>query len=299
MYRSGSIYQNARRRGALTLLSFMLLIAGCAELPAASLAGGPGRSFTDSLQPLSPPSPDIADTIWTDTKESVTDALLFFSAPARFSLRDWGITGWTLIGTGMTAFTDNGIRNTFAAKEGKALNVMVDAGNFYGTWMPGVAISSGLYITGLAFDEPKIRRAGRHVFQSIVYATAITTITKSLVGRHRPHLEDGPYKLEGPSFKDEYNSFPSGHSTMAFAVSSALAAEIDDPWASVGLYALAGMTALSRLYVDRHWGSDVVFGAVVGTICGHSVVNLHDPAGDEAGLLIIPAVNGITAVWRF
>lgn len=248
---------------------------------------------------LPPASPDIADTVWMDVKETFTDALLFFSAPGRFSLREWGIAGWTMAGTGMTAVADDELRRLAAGRGGKVADGIADVGNYYGTWVPAAAISSGLYATGLVLDEPGIRRAGRHVLQSALYAAAITGAIKVLVGRHRPQLEDGPYVLEGPSLKDEYNSFPSGHTTLAFAVSSALAAEIDDPWATAGLYGLAAVTALSRMHADRHWGSDVVFGAVIGIVSGYGVEHLHDPAPEETGLIIMPTIDGIALVWRF
>ncbi len=282
--------QRSNAAGA-TVLGLIFLGMISANLSAASLA--------DSLRHPALSSPSIADTLWRDVEESAADAVLFFSAPARFSLRQWGVAGWTFIGTGMTAVADDGIRPLFARRGGTIPAVARGIGDIYGTWIPAAAISSGLYLSGLAFDEPGIRRAGRHVVQSVVYAAAITTLTKVLLGRHRPGLEDGPYTFEGPTTKDDYHSFPSGHSTIAFAVSSTLAAEIDDPWASVGLYTLAGATALSRLYADRHWGSDIIFGAVVGTVCGYGVVHLHDASPAEAGWMIVPSVNGIAAIWRF
>lgn len=286
--RSMSLWQHSRTAAATVLL---LLVASYIPVHAAALADSLGR----------PPatSPDIGDTLWTDTKEAFSETLLFFSAPARFSLRDWGIFGWTLVGTGMTAVADNGLRNATAGRQQGAMRGVVDVGNYYGTWVPPVAITAGLYVTGIAFDEPGIRKAGRRVFQSALYATVITGVIKVMVGRHRPHLEDGPYMFHGPSTRDDYNSFPSGHTTIAFAVSSSLAAEIDETWATVGLYGLAGITGLSRMYSDRHWGSDVVFGAVVGTICGYGVAHLNDTPPDEAGLMLFPTMNGIAAVWRF
>lgn len=277
----------------MAVLMLFLLASGYAPLYAADPV--------DSLQQPPASSPNIGDTLWADTKEGFSETLLFFSAPARFSLRDWGIFGWTVAGTGMTAVVDDGLRNATAGRQQGFMQDVVDVGNAYGTWIPPVAISSGLYLTGLVLDEPGIRRAGRHVFQAALYATLITGSIKALAGRHRPYLEDGPYKLRGPSTRDDFNSFPSGHSTIAFAVSSSLAAEIDEPWATVGLYGLAGITALSRMYSDRHWGSDVVFGAVVGTVCGYGVTHLNNDNAppDEAGLILSPTLNGFAAVWRF
>lgn len=297
MVQSDMIYsrtwESGRRTRTHAALLLVLMLLGTTA-PAARAA-----SPADSLGRPPASSPAIGDTLLNDVVETGTDAILFFTSPARFSLRQWGIVGWTLAGTAMAGVADETVRSAFAGREGSAITAIRKTGDIYGIWIPATAITAGLYIGGLAFDEPRIRRAGRHVFQSVLHAAAITTTVKVLTGRHRPALEDGPYGFEGPSFKDDYNSFASGHTTMAFAISSALAAEIDNPWASAGLYTIAGATALSRLYADRHWGSDVVFGAVVGTVCGYGVVHLHDTAPGEAGLMIFPTLNGVAAVWQF
>jgi membrane-associated phospholipid phosphatase len=255
--------------------------------------------LVDSLQPVQASSPNIADTIWTDIVETGTDGLLFFSAPARFSLRSWGAVGWTFVGTGMTMVADDEIRAVALANRNAALDDATVVTNYFGTWVPFAIISGGLYTGGLIFDEPGIRRAGRHVFQSVLYAAAITTTLKALIGRNRPFLNNGRFTFEGPTLKDDFHSFPSGHSTLVFALSSSLAAEIDNTWATIGLHSLATMTALSRIYVDRHWGSDVFLGAAIGMACGYGVVHLHDKIEGPTGLLLFPTLNGVAAVWRF
>ena len=69
---------------------------------------------------------------------------------------------------------------------------------------------------------------------------------------------------------DGYNPFsgqdamPSGHSTVAFALATSLADDINRTWASVGLYTVATGVAWSRLNDNRHWLSDVAAGALIG-----------------------------------
>ncbi|MBA3260119.1 MAG: phosphatase PAP2 family protein, partial [Gemmatimonadales bacterium] len=73
------------------------------------------------------------------------------------------------------------------------------------------------------------------------------------MGRGRPDdlLQDEP-------------AMPSGHTAMAFALATSLADDINRPWASVGLYTMAGAVGWSRINDDRHWLSDVAAGAVLG-----------------------------------
>jgi membrane-associated phospholipid phosphatase len=79
----------------------------------------------------------------------------------------------------------------------------------------------------------------------------------------------------------DYQSFPSGHATAAFAFASAVTAQatVGHPgrrW-SVGLplYAVAAGTAWARIHDNRHWASDVVGGAAVGTVAGLATVRFH------------------------
>jgi hypothetical protein len=233
-------------------------------------------------------------------KAVVTDGALLYTAPLRFGVRDWLLTGGAIAGTGLTMLADEPTRREFLEEHNAVKDVATDIGNLYGTGLPGAVVIAGLYSGGLIFDSPKIRLAGLHVAQSLAYAGLLTTGLKIVIGRHRPYLGDGPHVFTPFTGNDAFYSLPSGHTTVAFAISSSLAADIDNPWASVGLYGIAALTAASRIYVDRHWLSDTFLGAMIGTACGYGVVHLHDAPGDgHASLMVIPSVNGITAVWRF
>lgn len=65
-----------------------------------------------------------------------------------------------------------------------------------------------------------------------------------------------------------YNSFPSGHTAMAFTAASLLQKEYGSlsPWVGIAGYAAATITGISRMLNNRHWLSDVVVGAGVGIL---------------------------------
>lgn len=66
-----------------------------------------------------------------------------------------------------------------------------------------------------------------------------------------------------------YNSFPSGHTAMAFTAATILHKEYGttlSPWWSVAGYSLATVTGISRSLNNRHWLSDIVVGAGVGIL---------------------------------
>jgi membrane-associated phospholipid phosphatase len=122
-------------------------------------------------------------------------------------------------------------------------------------------ITLGLVAAGLASHNDDLTRAGGRLAATLALAGATSTLTKFAFGRPRPS-ESTDADVFAP-FSGE-DAMPSGHSTIAFALATALADDIHKTWASVGLYTLATGVAWSRLNDDRHWLSDVAAGAVVG-----------------------------------
>lgn len=109
---------------------------------------------------------------------------------------------------------------------------------------------------------------------AVIKAGVVADVVKVMVGRSRP---DGPSgggnadKFSPLSFKDDDNSFPSGHATVAFAVASVWA--VEKPREAVPAYALASLVGLSRIELGRHWPSDVFWGAVLGITQGRQATS--------------------------
>lgn len=88
-------------------------------------------------------------------------------------------------------------------------------------------------------------------------------IVKQLVERERPYVSLGPeIEVRGPAFAGL--SFPSGHSTTAFALAVLLTAFVPPKWRVVPI-SWAVIVAIARLYYGEHNALDVVTGAVLGT----------------------------------
>jgi membrane-associated phospholipid phosphatase len=103
-------------------------------------------------------------------------------------------------------------------------------------------------------------RAG-FVFVAVGLPGLISTIVKRWIGRVRPS-DAGPFAYEPFSWRPEYASFPSGHTTTAFAALIAIGAIFPRLRPLLWLYALA--IAASRVMVSAHYPSDVLAGAVFG-----------------------------------
>ena len=135
------------------------------------------------------------------------------------------------------------------------------------------------------------------VLESVVYAGMITTILKSLIGRSRPYTNEGANFYQPIQFNTAHTSLPSGHSTVAFAISSVLSNRIHNTYASIGLYSLAALTSVSRVYHDDHWASDVILGSAIGYFVGTFISNnsgtLYLNKEKKITLKIMPSLNGL------
>jgi PAP2 superfamily protein len=136
---------------------------------------------------------------------------------------------------------------------------------------PGKVIGSSPFILGVAgitylvgrtHDQSKAKHLGMDLMESTILAEGMTQGIKVIVRRDRPVHPDG---TSNPGY-----SFPSGHATITFAAATVLQQHLG--WrAAVPTYLVATYVAMSRLHDNRHFASDVVFGATDGIIIGRSV----------------------------
>ena len=113
----------------------------------------------------------------------------------------------------------------------------------------------------------KTRRAGVSAAVGLALGALSTNlIIKPLVARPRPWIvmEGWEALITG----SDMNSFPSGHTTAAFAFAAALCVALPRKWAKAAALIAAALMGCSRLYVGVHFPTDVLAGAVIGTACG-------------------------------
>ena len=237
-----------------------------------------------------------------DFCKSLDDGYNILKAPAGFSGKEWVVTGAVLGGTALTMFVDYDVRNIVRRSHSSTLDDITEAGKYYGEVVPAVSLSAGIYTAGLIFKERSVSLTGRLLAESLLYAGTVNVIFKFLFSRARPYMNKGNTDFWNFNLNNDYYSLPSGHITVAFAISTVLAERIDNVYASVGLYGLSALTAYQRIYSDNHWFSDTVLGAVIGVVIGHAVVKLNDCDCFEQSMpevLVFPVNGGYTVGLTF
>jgi membrane-associated phospholipid phosphatase len=122
----------------------------------------------------------------------------------------------------------------------------------------GAALAT--FALGRANASPRVAALGADLFRAQIVNTVLTQGLKFAVRRHRP--DGGRY------------SFPSGHSSGTFAAATVLQRHLG--WkAGLPAYGLAAYVAGSRLQENKHYMSDVIFGAAIGVVSGHAVTVGH------------------------
>lgn len=234
----------------------------------------------------------------SDISAAGRDAAAVATAPLRFSARDWAVTAAIAGGTALLFTADRTARSIARRSHSTAAGGFADVGREYGREIYGLSLSGGLYAGGLLFGSDHVRTTGRMLFESVAIAGVVNMALKSLIGRSRPQAEEGPFAFRGLETELNHTSLPSGHTTVAFSVSSVLARRIGNAYATIGLYSLAGVTACSRVYHDNHWLSDTFLGAALGTAVGLAVTREGD-GGSTVGLILAPTPSGLRATYVF
>ena len=230
------------------------------------------------------------------------DGADLFTSPGDFTSRDWinvlAIAGATVA----VSFADEPMRGAVQDIRTDRLDDIFKFGDYYGGPFGGLSIGSVTYIAGLAADDNHTRETGRMVVQAVAYSAAVNQVIKVIVGRARPDQNRGARSIEFFEFDNNFNSHPSGHSTVAMAISTVLSQRIDNPYASVGLYALAATTIFQRMLEDRHWLSDTFLGGTLGILIGSWIVR-HDAARNLDGTydqtLLLPGSSPHTPILQY
>ena len=150
-------------------------------------------------------------------------------------------------------------------------------GRMYGEPVTPLILSSALLIQGNSTGNAANKKLGFEIAQASFYSFTVVTMLKYIFGRERPATSLSPFDFHPFSFRsDAFLSLPSGHTTIAFSISTVLSENADTQFWKIASYIPAFVTATSRMYENRHWASDVVLGATLGYVTGKYFTKVHE-----------------------
>ncbi len=151
---------------------------------------------------------------------------------------------------------------------------------------PGIhfAVAGVMYLAGQQLPHTKTYEVGRSLFSALIINDVSTVLLKLAVCDRSPN--------------GEHWAWPSGHvsSTMTLA---AVMDEAYGPLVGVPLYGLTTLVAIERMDDGEHWLSDVIFGAAMGWVIGHTVAGGRAPEifGGEVVPWANPNTGGAGVAW--
>lgn len=212
-----------------------------------------------------------------DPDQFIDEGVDYFSAPFKWEAKDFLFFGLSIGATYGAMQLDNTMKDFTQTGRAENSSIPILAGRFYGEPVTPFVLSAFFFINGNSNGNNFQKKLGFEIAQASFYAVATVQIIKSLVGRERPVNTDdnSNYNLIN-LFDDDFFSLPSGHTAIAFALSTVLSDNSKLDVLKVLSFLPAIVTAYSRIYENRHWLSDVVLGGIIGYATAKFFVNKHE-----------------------
>ncbi|MBQ4913751.1 phosphatase PAP2 family protein [Maribacter sp. MMG018] len=205
-----------------------------------------------------------------------------YTRPLHWQGKDWANLGYTMGGTAIIYLVDTPVSDYLRDIKQDVPEVIRDYGFEYGSPSYNYMVTGGVYLTGLAIKNEKLRRTGVLLIASASSAGLLQQILKSAVGRARP-LSGKSKDTFNPFWAGDkkYHSFPSGHAILAMTNAHAIAKQFSNIWVKTGIYTLGSIPGISRLWEGKHWLSDVALGMAISIFTVESIDRYLDSRYDQ------------------
>ncbi len=210
------------------------------------------------------------------------DCKFFLSKPESYALVG-GVTAMPIIFRSNFATEDPEFTEMWGSSQ--FADDFFESGEYYGQAVYHMAAAVLLYDFGRVKSHPNLRSFGSDLFRAHMINGVITLSMKGIVHRKRPN--GGPY------------SYPSGHTSSAFTTAGVVY-EHFGKYYGIPALALATYVGFSRLQENKHYFSDVVAGAIIGSYVGFRIVRKPE---DEKSLEVSPSISygapGVALTYSF
>ncbi|GAA4295813.1 hypothetical protein GCM10023183_01980 [Nibribacter koreensis] len=141
-------------------------------------------------------------------------------------------------------------------------------------------VSGTVAVVGLALRNANLQKVGFVSMGSLLISGGATGLLKNYVHRYRPSSTNENHFYDWGMEVSDNTSFPSSHTTVAFALATSVSSVYGSKqWVVSPLaYGLATLVGISRINDNAHWATDVMAGAALGYLSAKGSLLLYNLA---------------------
>jgi membrane-associated phospholipid phosphatase len=233
-----------------------------------------------SLFAQDPPLRDSVQQNKYDFLQFANETWNLIKQPTNWDGYDFLNIGILGAGTFLLMQTDQPIRNAVLKNQKYVKSFPIEFGNMWGELYFTELAFAGFTVYALYNEDKTAHKIAFEIAQATAYTFYINGPLKYIIGRARPYLEQGnqtyiPFsKYSNP----DHQSLPGGHTGIVMALTTVLSRNAKPLWLKILAYVPAALSVIGRVYLDKHWTSDVFFGGAVGYLTATWVVDQHEKA---------------------
>ncbi len=245
--------------------------------------------FGYSLFAQDPASQDSIQQNKYNFSQFASETWGFIKQPTKWDGGDWLRLGLLGAGTFLVMQTDIPIRdyvnndNIFGLNKKYAKSYPIEIGNMWGELYFTEILFGGFTFYALYSGDKTAHKIAFEIAQAAFYTFLVNGSLKYVIGRARPYLEQGNQSYSPFSKYDnpDHQSLPGGHTGITMALTTVLSRNAKPLWLKILAYVPAALSVISRVYLDRHWASDIFLGGAIGYISATWVVDQHEKPVDN------------------
>jgi len=231
-----------------------------------------------------------------DFSQFVSETWGFIKQPTKWDGSDLLNIGILGAGTFLLMQTDEPIRRFINHDTKYSKSLPMEFGNMWGEIYFVEVLFGGFSLYALYNGDENAHKIAFEIAQASAYTFYINGPLKYLIGRARPYLEQGnqTYVPFSRYTNIDHQSLPGGHTGIVMALTTVLSRNAKPLWLKILAYVPAALSVVGRVYLDKHWTSDVFLGGAIGYLTATWVVDQHENAVENGGResqLGIPGMN--------
>jgi membrane-associated phospholipid phosphatase len=219
----------------------------------------------------------------------------FIKQPTKWDGNDWLKLGLLGAGTFLVMQLDQPIRNLIDTDRKYAKSYPIEFGNMWGELYFTELLFAGFTVYALYNGDNTAHKIAFEIAQATSYTFLVNGSLKVIIGRARPYLQQGNQMyVPFSTYSDpDHQSIPGGHTGITMALTTILSRNAKPLWLKILAYVPAGLSMIGRVYLDKHWTSDVFLGGAIGYLTATWVVDQHEKAVENNGKVVQPGIGSI------